>query len=420
MELLGQRLYRFYQSCNLLYHHSLRGIAPSWIAEYLDFGKDPAIFSVARMNRFRHALPLVLRPDLILTEKGFLACELDSVPGGIGLMVQFQEIYHRLAENHSTIIGGKDGMLQAFARMIKEVGAGLKPVPTSHVAIVITEEAIDYRQEMEALAIRLCQVGVPTSVVIPQDLEYRNDEVFYDYQRLDLLYRFFELYELPKMDRSDLLLKAIKKRKVKMTPPLQPHLEEKMWFAFFHHPALRSFWREQLGEETHHCLQKLFPRTWILDPRPIRPTGVVSGIEFRGNALQDWRILSSATQKERSQWVIKPSGYSPLAWGARGVRVGEDLSGHDWKQSLEEALSSFTRGPWLLQEWGHPIRQSFQSISLEGIEERKEVRARISPFYFVTDTEEKTKLSGVLATLCSLDKKILHGMPGAILAPAGC
>ncbi len=270
---------------------------------------------------------------------------------------------------------------------------------------------------MESLALRLCQIGLSTSVVTPEDLEYRDEEVYYRGRRLDLLYRFFELYELPRMDRSDLLIKAVKKRMVKITPPLRPHLEEKMWFAFFHHPALRSFWREQLGEETNHYLQKLFPKTWILDPRPMSPAGIIPGIEFRGNALQDWRVLSSATQKERSQWVIKPSGYSPLAWGAKGVRVGEDLSGHDWKQAIEEALASFTRGPWLLQEWGHPIRQSFEMVSLDGVGEKKEVRGRISPFYFVA--EGNVKLSGVLATLCSLDKKIIHGMPGAILAPAG-
>ncbi len=413
LELLGERLYRFYQSCNSLYHHSLRGAAPTWVAEYLDLGKDPGILSIGQMNRFENSLPRVIRPDLIKTKDGFLACELDSVPGGIGLMAQFQEIYQTPA-----IIGGKDGMLQAFAQMIREeVGAGFKPAPTPNVAIVITEEASGYRQEMETLALRLCQMGLTTSVVTPNDLEYRDEQVYCHDQRLDLLYRFFELYELPKMDRSDLLLKAVKKRKIKITPPLRSHLEEKMWFAFFHHPVLRSFWREQLGEETNRYLRRLFPKTWILDPRALGPAGVIPGIEFRGDDLQDWRVLSAATQKERSQWVIKPSGYSPLAWGAKGVRVGEDLSGHDWKQAIEEALASFTRGPWLLQEWGHPIRQSFEAISLDGVEEKKEVRGRISPFYFVT--EGKAKLSGVLATLCPLDKKIIHGMPGAILAPAG-
>jgi hypothetical protein len=406
LEILGERLYRFYQSCNLLYHHSLRDVAPTWIAEYLDLGKDPGILSIGRMNRFENSLPRVIRPDLIKTKDGFLACELDSVPGGIGLMAQFQEIYQTPA-----IIGGKDGMLQAFAQMIRE------EAPAPNVAIVITEEANGYRQEMEILAARLCQIGLPTSVVTPDDLEYRDEEVYYRSQRLDLLYRFFELYELPRMIRSDLLLKAVKKLKVKITPSLRPHLEEKMWFAFFHHPALRSFWREQLGEKTDLYLQKLFPRTWILDPRPMSPAGIIPGIEFRGNVLQDWRVLSNATQKERSRWVIKPSGYSPLAWGARGVRVGEDLSGHDWNHAIEEALANFTRGPWLLQEWGHPIRQSFEVISLDGVKEKKEVRGRISPFYFVT--EGKAKLRGVLATLCSLDKKIIHGMPGAILAPAG-
>ncbi|MBI1976522.1 MAG: hypothetical protein HYS56_03330, partial [Candidatus Omnitrophica bacterium] len=123
LECLGQRLYGFYQACNSLYLYSLRGTAPSWIAEYLDLGKDSRLLSVGHMNRFEHSLPHVIRPDLVKTANGFLACELDSVPGGIGLMTQFQEIHGSTA-----IIGGKDGMLQSFAQMIRdEVGAGLKP-----------------------------------------------------------------------------------------------------------------------------------------------------------------------------------------------------------------------------------------------------------------------------------------------------
>jgi hypothetical protein len=104
LELLGERLYRFYQSCNLLYHHSLRGAAPAWVAEYLDLGKDSGILSIGRMNRFENSLPRVIRPDLIKTQDGFLACELDSVPGGIGLMAQFQEIHQTPDEYLPTLL----------------------------------------------------------------------------------------------------------------------------------------------------------------------------------------------------------------------------------------------------------------------------------------------------------------------------
>jgi hypothetical protein len=42
-------------------------------------------------------------------------------------------------------------------------------------------------------------------------------------------------------------------------------------------------------------------------------------------------------------------------------------------------------------------------------------RTRLSPYYVVSDDE--ARLGGVLATTCALDKKIIHGMRDAVLAP---
>jgi hypothetical protein len=42
-------------------------------------------------------------------------------------------------------------------------------------------------------------------------------------------------------------------------------------------------------------------------------------------------------------------------------------------------------------------------------------RARLSPYYFVAGG--KAELAGVLATVCPLDKKIIHGMRDAVMLP---
>jgi hypothetical protein len=44
-------------------------------------------------------------------------------------------------------------------------------------------------------------------------------------------------------------------------------------------------------------------------------------------------------------------------------------------------------------------------------------RVRLCPYYFVDGG--KVKLSGALATIVPADKKLLHGMRDAILAPTG-
>jgi hypothetical protein len=48
-------------------------------------------------------------------------------------------------------------------------------------------------------------------------------------------------------------------------------------------------------------------------------------------------------------------------------------------------------------------------------------RVRLCPYYFVSGTGDAARagLGGVLATICPADKKIIHGMTEAVLAPCG-
>ena len=69
-----------------------------------------------------------------------------------------------------------------------------------------------------------------------------------------------------------------KKGRVKTTPPYKPHLEEKLSFALFHHPALISWWEKALGVETFALLSHLIPNTWILDNRPLPPHAAIPNL----------------------------------------------------------------------------------------------------------------------------------------------
>src|SRR5439155_4182313 len=78
---LGPHLLRFTHALNRLYYESVRGAQPTWVADYLDQGKPPDLIAYARMNRFHTALPGVIRPDLILTEDGFMIRSGRMTPG---------------------------------------------------------------------------------------------------------------------------------------------------------------------------------------------------------------------------------------------------------------------------------------------------------------------------------------------------
>lgn len=406
---LGRHLLHFTRALNRLYYESVRGAQPGWVAEYLDQGKPPDLIADARLTRFTTALPGVIRPDLILTDDGFMISELDSVPGGIGLTGCMAHAY---ADLGWAITGGRNGMVEGFARMIRS----LRPDTNSHLAIIVSEEAGDYRPEMRWLAARLCEAGLPTEAVSPGDVTAMDDRLFLrKTEAITLLYRFFELFDLKNIPQADLLLNAVKQGRVAMTPPAKPWLEEKMAFALFHHPALNAFWRHELRAETFDLLRQWIPRTWMLDPRPVPSHTLIPGLTVEGRGVSDWKTMAGLGQKGR-RFVLKPSGFSDLAWGSRGVSVGHDLSQKDWAAAIENGLASFPTVPYILQEFrkGRRVTTQYHNqvtdeiVPLQG-------RVRLSPYYFVAG--DQVELGGILATVCPLDKKLIHGMSDAVMAP---
>jgi hypothetical protein len=204
---------------------------------------------------------------------------------------------------------------------------------------------------------------------------------------------------------------------VALTPPIKPYLEEKMAFALFHHPVLRPFWIQKVGEGVLNLLEGVIPKTWILDPRDVPPHAMIPGLKIGDRWITDWKDLGRLSQKER-RFVIKPSGFSPYAWGSRGVTVGHDVSEQDWQRVIEEALGAFHQTPSVVQEFhkGRQVRAIYYDRSNLSIRELTG-RVRLTPYYFVV--HGKAELAGILATVCPLDKKLLHGMVDAVMVPCG-
>lgn len=379
LEKLGFRLRKFVEACNLLYRLSASGRQPAWVADLLDRGKPPELVELARSKALAGEVPRVLRPDVILTDDGFIVAELDNVPGGIGLTAWLNEVY--AAEGFKVL--GADGMQQGFAALV----AGGD--------IAVSREAADYRPEMEWMASR-CGARVVSAEDLPADLS--SD-----------VYRFFELFDLPNIPGAMDLLRAVSEGARRMSPPPKPWLEEKLWFALFWLRPLADFWRRELGDRHFAELRKVIPRTWLMDPEPLPVTAVLPGLE-----VQSWDEVRKFSQKER-ELVVKISGFSELAWGSRSVRVGQDLSHEDWGRAIDQALGDWPDRPWIMQRF-HTSRvvemdyaeDDFSLGTMKG-------RVRLCPYYFTRPRE--TRLAGVLATICPADKKLLHGMTDAILAP---
>jgi len=403
---LGRALLAFYKAANALY---LRG-EPDWVTQYLNAGKPDDIIRHARMNYIKHALPLVIRPDILITEQGLVITELDSVPGGIGHLDCLSAAYESAGFE---LVGSPRGMRDGFASIMRAATGRQDPL----CAIVVSDESEDYRPEMAYLANELRAAGIEAHTVHPRELRFTEEGLFVEGapRRVDIVYRFFELFDLLNIPKAELISYAARKRLVVVTPPYKHFLEEKLLLALLHSEFLQEFWRSAMGEQDYVLLRRSVSPTWVVDNRPVPPHAEISGFRWRGRPIRDWRQIKEGTQKER-RLVLKPSGFSPLAWGSRGVKVGHDMSQEEWAEAVELALASFDSSPYVVQPFRDSAVTGVQYYDESCCDVRKtDVRVRLCPYYFVI--EDRAELGGVLATACSKGKKLIHGMSDAVMMP---
>jgi hypothetical protein len=396
IESLGRVLLQFYRAVNLLYRRSVEGKQPAWIAELLDRGKPAELIALQRRPIFKNEVPRVIRPDILLTETGISITELDSVPGGIGLTGWLNQTYSesKVQSPKSKVLGGVDGMLRGFESIFGNA---------KQVHIVVSEEAATYKPEMAWLASQM------------KNSEFRiQNSDFTDFKDDDAVYRFFELFDLANVPNAKKIFELAAAKKIRLTPPPKPIFEEKMLLALLWNRNLHDFWRQELGEAFFNRLRKLVPYTWIVDPTPLSPHAAIPELD-----LTDWRQLKTLSQRER-ELILKVSGFSEHAWGARGVYLGNDLSQEEWSAAVDKAISSFQNSPFVLQRYEKPKTLETQWFDFgKNVAVPMKGRVRLCPYYFVSGEAdaERLQLGGVLATICPADKKIIHGMTDAILAP---
>ena len=399
LDSLGRVLLQFYRAANLLHRQSAEGKQPAWVAQWLDHGKSTELLRLQHAPAFKNELPRVIRPDILLTDEGFSITELDSVPGGIGLTAWLGRAYAgvRSQESEVRIFGGADGMIDGFASIFGDA---------AQVHIVVSEESATYRPEMEWLAGQLNEGKHSTFNV--------QHSTFNDFAPGDAVYRFFELFDLANVPNSARIFELAAAGQLRVTPPPKPCLEEKLLFALFWNRNLADFWHQQLGAGFFQRLKQHVPYTWVVDPAPLPPQGAIPELN-----LTDWQQLKTLSQRERNL-ILKISGHSERAWGARGVYLGNDLSHADWAAAVDEALRDFPKSPFVLQRYHKPRTVEVDWFNFATNEvARMNGRVRLCPYYFVTGEGDaaRANLGGVLATIVPADKKIVHGMTDAVLAP---
>jgi hypothetical protein len=405
-----ERLYvRSSQDKKLLRNRDLR--AP-WIAEYFDRGKPDELLRHAKCEKLSGALPVAIRPDLLITSDGFALTEIDCLPDGVGLTAFINNLY---GGAKAGIVGG-DSMPELF---YKAVAATRPDVAAPFVAIVVGDRFGPYRPELEYVSKILRDKGLRVHCGSTADLLPVGGSLCMDVdgspEDVDVIVRFWELFDHKDVPCSDIIMKAVEAGQIVVTPPMRPFFDEKLSLSLLHHHLLRDYWEENLSQNALKWLLRCVPRSWVMDTAPLPPGAVLDGPSVGGLHIHDWRQLALASQKERDL-VIKISGFDENAWGARGLLLGSDASHDEWERAIEEAIAVTSRSLHVVQEYKKPMRLS-HPVCRDDSGEIFEMqgRTRLCPYYF--NAVGNVETGGVLATFCPADKKIVHGMRDAVLLP---
>lgn len=415
---IGEALLAFWQACDDLYHLSLTGEAYPWVAEQLNANKPADLIA---LQHHKPVLPRVIRPDLLLGDNSELTlCEIDAVPGGLGFTALLNDVYSQAG--FACLQPQGQSLPQAFYAMLCHESQAITTEPNPLWVVAYCDESADYFAEWTYLCQQAQHHGANLHVAHVNELTTQGQHVTYNGQQVHGVYRFVELFSRHDEPAWLAVEAAWQAGGIALTPTPNLQAEEKLWLAWWWHPLLQSYWHETLPPQHKATLSAIIPQGWAVSPLlddaaspwhwPHWPA-----LSAQKQPLTQWQALGNASQKER-QLVLKPSGFSPLAWGGKGLTIGHDVPTAQWQTALAEALASPT--PYLLQRFHKAGAVDLPRLKTQ--EEGQVVvvpaqgRVRLCPYYLRTN-ETTLTLAGALATHCPLDKKKLHGMRSASMVP---
>lgn len=429
IEAIGQACLDFYRALDGLYLRVVQGrkllrnkeLEADWVVEYLDRGKPRRLIEHGRNRRLKGAVPVVIRPDLLITEEGFALTEMDSVPGGLGLTAFLNGLYGEDADFSGRLLGGSGEQValdwyHALRAQLPAQAQAENPV----IAVIVSDEADVYRPEFEFLSTLLQERhSLRVYTRHPDDIMPLGDSLCIPVDgnplKIDLVYRFWELFDLGNVSTAQDILNAAEEGNVVVSPPMKAYQEEKLNLALLHHHALEAYWQENLPKRSLRVLKKIVPESWVMDAAPLPPSAVLDAPWVGGKPIRNWQALAEASQKERAL-IVKASGFHETAWGARSVTLGSDSSRDVWQAAIDEAVDMAPQTLHILQRYHKPIRERHPIYDEAGAAHVRDGRVRLCPYYFANG--ETAKLSAVLATFCPADKKIIHGMKDAAMLPS--
>jgi uncharacterized circularly permuted ATP-grasp superfamily protein len=297
-------------------------------------------------------------------------------PAGLGYTQNLQEIFsgleimERFRQRYPVrAFRPMEAMLEALRASYREWGG---KTASPKIAIVDWREVPTWN-EFEILAERFEQLGVPTTVCDPRDLEFSKGTLKAKGRKIDLVYRRVLINDIvarPAECRA--LVDAYSARAVCVANTMRckiPH--KKTFFAVLTDERNTRYFSAVERE----IIRKHVPWTRVVrDERTKR----------FGHAVD----LLGYIRKHRASFVLKPSD----EYGGAGVVLGWEVSEAQWEEAIQSALRDIGK-VWITQEKISVRREIFpQVVPGEGVQ-MKEMLVDFAPYLF------RGKLSGFLTRL---------------------
>jgi uncharacterized circularly permuted ATP-grasp superfamily protein len=227
--------------------------------------------------------------------------------------------------------------------------------------------------EFEILQERFTDLGVPTMVCAPEDLEFDGRELRGLGRKIDLLYRRVLINDITSHPAEcEALVRACDARAVCMANAFRckiPH--KKAFFAVLTDPRHAALF----SEREHEVIARHVPWT-----RVVGETRTSKGAEAFD--LVPW------IRRNRDDLVLKPND----EYGGAGVTLGWELGESAWDAALQEALAA-PAGTWVVQEKIAVRREVFPWFQGGGDAVLKDMLVDMAPYLFLG------KLAGFLTRL---------------------
>ena len=262
-----------------------------------------------------------------------------------------------------------DALLHALLESYREWGGTADP-PT----VLVTDwREVPTWAEFEIIQARFEQLGVPTVVVDPRELEFDGRSLVAAGRAIDLVYRRVLINDiLARPDECRALVDAYRSRAVCVANTFRCKIPHKK--AFF----------AVLTDERFAHLFSADERA--LFARHVPWTRVVAdvGTSFEGRAVGLLALLRGA----RDSFVVKPND----EYGGAGVVLGWETDAAAWDRTLEAALAA-PRGTWIAQRRIDVRREVFPMVETPFRVAMREVLVDFAPYLF------RGRLSGFLTRL---------------------